>query len=58
MFSAKDLDNDLNGSDNCAFLHQGPWWYNDCYNANLNIPIGLMFWGSTLSRSVMMIRKI
>ena len=37
QFSTYDNDNDqLSG--NCAYLHQGGWWYNACYHANLNGP--------------------
>ncbi|XP_071141723.1 fibrinogen-like protein A [Mytilus edulis] len=57
MFSAKDQDNDK-WAKNCASHFQGPWWYYVCDDANLNKPFGKMFWDGTLSRSVMMIRKI
>ncbi|CAG2233987.1 Angiopoietin-related protein 1,Ficolin-1-A,Ryncolin-1,Fibrinogen C domain-containing protein 1,Tenascin-N,Ficolin-3,Fibrinogen C domain-containing protein 1-B,Fibroleukin,Fibrinogen-like protein 1,Ficolin-1,Ficolin-1-B,Fibrinogen beta chain,Angiopoietin-4,Tenascin-R,Ryncolin-2,Techylectin-5B,Microfibril-associated glycoprotein 4,Fibrinogen-like protein A,Ryncolin-3,Angiopoietin-2,Ficolin-2,Fibrinogen alpha chain,Tenascin,Angiopoietin-related protein 2,Techylectin-5A,Ryncolin-4 [Mytilus edulis] len=57
MFSAKDQDNDK-WAKNCASSYQGPWWYNSCYQANLNRPFGKMGWVGTPSRSVMMIRKI
>ena len=33
QFNTYDKDND-----NCAFVDQGGWWYNDCYTANLNGP--------------------
>ena len=37
QFSTYDRDNDNSGG-NCAFFHQGGWWYNACYRANLNGP--------------------
>ena len=37
QFSTYDNDNDPSGG-NCAYRHQGGWWYNTCYEANLNGP--------------------
>ena len=38
-FSTYDNDNDRSGNYyNCAYLHQGGWWYDNCYYANLNGP--------------------
>ena len=37
QFSTYDNDNDQD-SGNCAYRHQGGWWYNACYYANLNGP--------------------
>ena len=34
-FSTKDQDNDNSGT-NCAVRHKGAWWYDSCYNCNLN----------------------
>ncbi|XP_071144298.1 fibrinogen-like protein 1 [Mytilus edulis] len=57
-FSAKDRDNDSLDNGHCASSFQGPWWYYDCFFANLNKPFGKMFWDGWILRSVMMIRKI
>ena len=37
QFSTYDSDNDKDNS-NCSFVAQGGWWYNACYQANLNGP--------------------
>ena len=35
-FSTKYRDNDANRNKNCANLYLGGWWYNSCYDSNLN----------------------
>ena len=35
-FATKDSDNDRTGSGNCAVTFRGGWWYNACYDSNLN----------------------
>ena len=35
-FTTKDQDNDGNSSRNCALAGQGAWWYDNCFQANLN----------------------
>ena len=37
QFSTFDADNDNYGG-HCVYEHQGGWWYNACYRANLNGP--------------------
>ena len=53
VFTTKDNDNDqrfeagddLAGDElNCAIFGKGGWWYNDCYQCNLN---GLYYHGGT-----------
>jgi len=43
-FTTKDRDNDKHSGGNCAFYNKGAWWYNKCYNSNLN---GLYLHGKT-----------
>ena len=35
-FSTVDRDNDRSFFEHCAVVHQGPWWYDRCDDANLN----------------------
>jgi len=35
-FSTRDSDNDLRFYDNCAQLFKSGWWFNACFQANLN----------------------
>ena len=35
-FSTKDRDNDRWNSNNCAMHFTGAWWYDSCYDSNLN----------------------
>ncbi|KAF7241727.1 Fibrinogen-like protein 1-like protein [Varanus komodoensis] len=36
QFSCKDKDNDRSTLENCASVHGGGWWYDSCYDAQLN----------------------
>lgn len=36
QFSTYDTDNDRRPFDNCAMHYRGGWWYNDCFDSNLN----------------------
>ncbi len=35
-FSTKDRDNDVKPKGHCAQERKGGWWYDRCFNANLN----------------------
>ena len=35
-FSTRDRDHDTSGTQNCAKVYGGAWWYKACYNSNLN----------------------
>ncbi len=35
-FSTFDSDNDMRFYDNCAQLFKSGWWFNQCFNSNLN----------------------
>ena len=35
VFSTKERDNDK-WKKNCAKSYKGGWWYNSCYNTNIN----------------------
>ena len=37
QFTTLDSDND-NSKNNCAKSYKGAWWYNSCFDANLNAP--------------------
>ncbi len=36
MFTTRDMDQDTDGFGNCAEQWRGGWWYNRCYEANIN----------------------
>ena len=35
-FTTRDRDHDAHFEHNCALRHYGGWWYNKCYEINLN----------------------
>ncbi|XP_060630193.2 fibrinogen-like protein 1-like protein [Anolis sagrei] len=44
-FSCKDQDNDRSTLNNCADVHGGGWWYDNCFNAQLNVK-GAIHWST------------
>ncbi|XP_063417037.1 techylectin-like protein [Mytilus trossulus] len=67
-FSTKDNDNDKNGSQNCASVYTGSWWFGACHYSNLNgvfkgsgaKGINWYYWRKTfdtIQTSTMMIRN-
>ncbi|XP_063408191.1 fibrinogen-like protein A [Mytilus trossulus] len=56
-FSTVDQDNDIDQR-NCAVLTAGSWWYNKCLYCDLSRTKYKPYWGGTISKPVMMIRKI
>jgi ficolin len=66
QFSARDEDNDMNDSGNCADSFKGGWWFNHCYIAFLNGPWAPESWawpwyptitsGSDIKETRMMIK--
>ena len=35
-FSTKDVDNDISSGTICAQQYPGAWWFQSCFNSNLN----------------------
>ncbi|XP_062579557.1 fibrinogen-like protein A isoform X2 [Saccostrea cucullata] len=61
-FSTYDRDNDLS-STYCASVHQGGWWYNNCYNVFLNGPKSDCYYQdvltfSSVNSSILMITRM
>jgi len=49
QFSTYDQDNDK-WFKSCAYVYQGAWWYNHCYEANLNGPHNPPSWAGVEQR--------
>lgn len=63
-FTTKDRDNDAKLDGNCAIDYNSAWWYNKCFDVELNRPYsgrkGNMLWrdfGEDISKSIIMIRR-
>ncbi|XP_034984520.2 fibrinogen-like protein 1-like protein [Zootoca vivipara] len=60
-FSCKDKDHDRSTKENCADIHGGGWWYDSCFDAQLNRKGGL-HWGTLCDEncrsSVIMLKPI
>ncbi|XP_054826236.1 fibrinogen-like protein 1-like protein isoform X1 [Eublepharis macularius] len=60
-FSCKDKDQDRSTLENCADIHGGGWWYDSCFDAQLNRKGGI-HWGTLCDEncrhSVIMLKPI
>ncbi|VDI65626.1 Hypothetical predicted protein [Mytilus galloprovincialis] len=56
-FTTEDQDNDTFKT-NCADYNTGSWWYFHCSTCDLSRTDKKPYWGSVISKPVMMIRKI
>ncbi|KYO18216.1 fibrinogen-like protein 1-like protein [Alligator mississippiensis] len=60
-FSAKDRDNDRSSHKNCADVHGGGWWFDSCYDVQLNRKGGLhwqTFCDSNCKSSVILLKPV
>ncbi|XP_063408192.1 fibrinogen-like protein A [Mytilus trossulus] len=57
-FTTIDQDNDTYDKINCAVNNGGSWWYYKCSACDLSRTNGNLYWAGTVSKAVMMIRKI
>ncbi|XP_060655305.1 ryncolin-1-like [Drosophila nasuta] len=57
-FSTFDRDNDKYDNGNCGVDYKSGWWYEYCYNCNLNAPYGpdLHWMGYEMKEAKMLIR--
>ncbi|XP_003214965.1 fibrinogen-like protein 1-like protein isoform X2 [Anolis carolinensis] len=60
-FSCRDHDNDRSSLYNCADQHGGGWWYDNCFNAQLNAK-GSIHWSTLCQqncrKSIILLRPV